>query len=395
VINSLVNILGLLFRKQLMITVFFFHFGHLLSQSTFDSLKLKLPKHYFNTVISVDGYKNAKNNLVDTNKLLTKRLKNYTINQFNLSFYTPIYTHEDTNSKVHSNTHYLLTGNFMLVQPVFEGIPIHDIIRAGAGFRVIHNTGKKGVWFFDASPFIIKDVSYGSKGDARMASSAIYSHNFSNSFNLRVGVVKTFLFGNRNYLPYIGFRVGALDRLHFSFQFPRSMSLVWPASNSFNFSLYSRSQGGIYTFSNNNQVYYLKNDATFYFARREVNTGLRVDFKPTSRMLFYVAGGLSTRNTISFYSDNLNRTNRLGAYKTFFYKNELPTTFFANFGLTIKLGKAKSVYNNTNLIDAIDLNNQNAPGDDNSFNGNINLPSKASKNYNLKSIEDLIDINDF
>lgn len=394
-INSLVNILGLLFRKQLMITVFFFHFGQLLSQSTFDSLKLKLPKHYFNTVITIDGYKNAKNNLVDTNKLLTKRLKNYSINQFNLSFYTPIYTHEDTNSKVHSNTHYLLTGNFMLVQPVFEGIPTHDIIRAGAGFRVIHNTGKKGVWFFDASPFIIKDVSYGSKGDARMASSAIYSHNFSNSFNLRVGVVKTFLFGNRNYLPYIGFRVGALDRLHFSFQFPRSMSLVWPASNSFNFSLYSRSQGGIYTFSNNNQVYYLKNDATFYFARREVNTGLRVDFKPTSRMLFYVAGGLSTRNTISFYSDNLNRANRLSTYKTFFYKNELPTTFFANFGLTIKLGKAKSVYNNTNLIDAIDLNNQNAPGDDNSFNGNINLPSKASKNYNLKSIEDLIDINDF
>jgi hypothetical protein len=142
-------------------------------------------------------------------------------------------------------------------------------------------------------------------------------------------------------------------------------------------------------------VYYLNNDATFYFARREVNTGLRVDFKPTSRLLVYMAGGFSTRNTVSFYSDNRNRANRLGTYKVFFYKNELPTTVFANVGVTIKLGKSKSVYNNLNLMDAIDLNNQNAPGDDNSFSGNPNLPAKASKNYNLKSIEDLIDINDF
>ncbi len=394
-IKTLCYILGLLNRKQLVITVFFLHLGLLKSQGTFDSLKLKLPKHYFNTVISVDGYKNAKNDLVDTNKLLTKRLKNYTINQFNMSFYTPLHTHEDTNSKVHSNTHYLLTGNFMLLQPVFGGMPKHDIIRAGAGLRIIHNTGKKGVWFFDASPFIIKDVSYGSNGTIRMASSAIYSHNFSKTFNMRVGLVKTFLFGNRNYLPYFGFRVGALDRLHFSFQFPRSMSLVWPAGNTFNLSLYSRSQGGVYTFSNKNQVYYLNNDATFYFARREVNTGLRVDFKPTSRLLVYMAGGFSTRNTVSFYSDNRNRANRLGTYKVFFYKNELPTTVFANVGVTIKLGKSKSVYNNLNLMDAIDLNNQNAPGDDNSFSGNPNLPAKASKNYNLKSIEDLIDINDF
>ncbi len=382
-------------RKQVICLVFFFCMLSFYAQPIFDSIKPKMPKHYFNTVIMVDGYNKNKNDLIDTNKLITKKLKTYSINQFNLSFYTPLYTKEDTNSLVYSNTHYLLTGNFMLFQPVFDGISTHNILRVGAGLRIIHNPGKKGIWFFDASPYLIKDVSYNTEASIRMASSIIYSHNFNTFFNLRVGVIKTFLYGNRNYIPYFGFRLGKLDKLNFSFQFPRSISINLPAFNKFNFSLYTRTQGGVYNFSNQNNLYYINNDKNFYFARREINTGFRIDVKPSHNFLFFISGGLSTGNYIAFYSKTKNETNKLRSYKFYFYENKLPATLFVNAGFVIKLGKSKSVYNNINLLDAIDLNNQNDVGDGNNFNGNINLPQKPEKNYNLKSIQDLIDINDY
>ena len=92
----------------------------------------------------------------------------------------------------------------MLLQPVFSGISQHSLIKAGMGVRFIFNSGKKGVWFIDASPFVTKDVTYESKGYFRLASTFVYSHNVSENFNWRVGATKSFLWGNKNYWPFIG-----------------------------------------------------------------------------------------------------------------------------------------------------------------------------------------------
>ncbi len=368
-----------------------------LAQTAFDSLKIKEPKHYFNTVILADFYQKPTQEILDTVNFISKKLKTYGIKQFIVNAQIPLYTIEDTINGVHKNTHVLLTANGMLLQPQFSGISNHNLVKFGAGLRYIHNTGKKGVFFADVAPFVTRDISYPSKPYYRVASTFIYSYNQSMFFNWRVGLTKSFMWGNRLYLPFVGIRVGRLDKVNFSFQFPRSISLNIPIKQRALISIYSKNQGGMFNFSNADSVYYLRNDATFHFTRFEVNTGIRADFKAHKNLNFYLALGTSSRNTITFYSTNKNRTNRAAPLRSFFYKQTFAPTLFINAGIVVKLGKTKSIYNNKNLYDAIDLNNTIGAGDNNTSNGNIqinNLRTKKS-DANLNSIQDLIDYNDY
>jgi hypothetical protein len=210
------------------ISIIFLFNTQIKAQAAWDSLKIKLPKHYFKTVIILDSYRKADQEFKDTANRLASRLNMYAIKQFNASFYSPIFTKTSELNGITKNTHVLLTGNFMLLQPVFSGISQHSLIKAGMGLRWIFNSGKKGVWFVDASPFVTKDVTYESKGYFRLASTFVYSHNVSENFNWRVGVTKSFLWGNKNYWPFIGLRFGKLDKVNFSIQFPRSINLNVP-----------------------------------------------------------------------------------------------------------------------------------------------------------------------
>lgn len=371
------------------------------AQTTFDSLKIKQPKHFFNTVIVIDSYTKPNQKNTDTSDFLDKRIKGYGIKQFNLSFCTPISTKNKptADSSVTKNIHVLLTGNFMALQPVFDGIAQHTLIKAGVGIRAIFNSGKKGIWFVDVSPFVTKDVTYESKGYFRMANTFVYSYNKSEKFNFRVGLTKSFLWGNKNYWPFIGFRFGRLDKVNLSIQFPKNISLNVPVSSKFRFSLYTKPQGGMFNFSNRDSIYYISNASTFHFTRYEINTGLRFDFKLTDNFNFYVAGGLSTKNNITFYSEKENNSRPRLPYRTYFYQQNFAPTGFVNFGLVLKFGKTKSYFNDRNILDAIDLNNTVDAGDGNTSNGNVQIPVKSEKikkkDANLSSIQDLIDANDY
>lgn len=371
----------------------FFLWNHRISsQSSYDSLHVKTPKHYFNTVIVLDGYRKPNREFNDTSTYLSKRLKSYGVKQFSASFHIPLATIERTNKDSSiRNTHILLTGNFMSLRPVFDGLEQHNLVKFGMGLRFIYNTGKKGVWFIDASPFMTRDVSYTSKPYYRLASTIVYSHNASDRFNWRLGVTKSFLWGNRFYLPFIGIRVGRLDKVNLSIQFPRSINLNIPFGNKVIFSLYTRPQGGMFNFSNRDSLYYKNADATFHFTRYELNTGFRFDFRMGSHFSFYLSSGISSRNNITFYSDKAN--SRGGFYKTYFYSKNVRPTLFFNLGLVLKFGKTRSYYNNRNIYDAIDLNNTNSKN-----NGNLQVPlapKKKKSDLNLKSVQDLVDYNDF
>jgi len=364
------------------------------SQNAFDSLKIKSPKHYFNTLISLDSYRKPDRPFKDTSDLISKRLKRYGIKQLSFYFHAPLYTKDKTSGDgTIQNTHILLTGNFVSLRPVFDGLRDHNLIKFGVGLRYIYNTGKKGVWFVDMSPFVTRDITYpSSKPYYRLASTIVYSHNVSDKFNWRLGATKSFMWGNRLYLPFLGLRIGRLDKVNLSVQFPRSISLNVPMGSKVIFSFYSRSQGGMYNFSNVDSLYYKKNVQTFHFSRYEINTGGRFDFRVTRNFNFYVATGLSTRNTISFYSDNANKKRVF--YNKYFYSKSVAPTLFFNFGLVLKFGKTRSYYNNKNIYDAIDLNNTSSPN--NAGNAQIPLtPKKKISDLNLKSVEDLVDYNDF
>ena len=49
-----------------------------------------------------------------------------------------------------------------------------------------------------------------------MTSSSLALFIYSEKFSLRVGFTRSFLWGNRFHLPYIGLRIGKLDKINFS-----------------------------------------------------------------------------------------------------------------------------------------------------------------------------------
>jgi hypothetical protein len=357
-----------------------------------DSINPKLPKHYFSTMILLDAYRKPERVLSNSNHRLAPRLNSYGIKQGAVAFYTPLYTSGETGTDlVTSNTHLLLTGNYLSLRPQFTGLSKeHNLVKAGVGMRFIYNTGRKAVWFIDVSPFVTRDVTYNSRAYYRMASSIIYSYNVSERFNWRVGLTKSFLWGNRYYLPFVGIRIGPLDKVHFSLQFPRSIQLNIPAGRSLILSIYSRPQGGMFIFSNADSLYFRGTEATFHFTRYEVNTGLRVDVRATRFFSFYLATGLSTGNNITFYSEAANPRKRSGPYRTYFYASKVPPSGFLNLGLVFSFGKTRSFYKDRNIYDAIDLNRQ-GNGIDNG-NTQIPLPGKSiPKDLNLESIRDLVE----
>lgn len=369
------------------------------AQSAFDSLKIKMAKHYFQTVIVMDGYRKPNQEIKDTSNI-SKRLKSYGVNQFIFSLNTPIATIDrfSKDSSIRKNTHILLTANYMRLQPVFDGIPTHNLVKLGIGGRMIINTGKKAVWFIDVSPFVTKDVTYPSAPYFRMASTIVYSHNVNDRFNWRIGITKSFLWGNRYYLPFIGLRFGRLDKTNISIQFPRSININLPVNRKLQFSIYTKPQGGMFNFSNHDSIYFFPDSKTFHFTRYEINTGFRADVRVNSWFNFYIATGFSTKNNITFYSERANPSKSASGYRVYFYDKDFAPTMFFNAGLVLKFGKTRSFYNDKNLYDAIDLNNTIGGGDNNISNGNtqILIPSKQKQQeYNLKSVQDLIDYNDF
>lgn len=385
-------------RPVLVSSGLLFFYTALKAQTAYDSLKIKVPKHFFQTAILLDAYSKPKQTIKETDPT-SKRLKDYAVKQYNLSFYTPIatinnYSHDST---INDNTHYLLTGNFMLLQPQFGGLQQHLLTKMGLGFRLIHNTGKKGLFFAEFSPFVTSDNTLKGANYWRMASTILYSHLFNDRFNLRVGITKSFLWGNRHYLPFFGVRIGKLDGVNLSFQFPRNINLQVPLSQSVRLNAHVKPQGGMFLFSNVDTLYFKNTDRKFHFTRYEVLAGLRIDVTATEHFAFYVAGGISGRNNITLYSEQANtKYKRLPLRKTFYELNTAPTGFI-NLGCVIRFGKRKSIGKNTNLYEAIDLNNGIDPGDNGLIipNSEIRKANTERSNLKLKDVQDLIDYNDY
>lgn len=361
------------------------------AQESYTLTGAKTPKHYFNTLIVLDAYRKPQQAIKDTADVISRRLKNYGVKQTDLSFCTPLFTRDDVDSNVISNSHLLLTGNYVVLRPVFDGISDHRLVKFGIGLRYIYNTGKKGIWFIDVAPFATWDAANRSDKYRRLASTIIYSHNVSDRFNWRLGVTKSFLWGNRFYWPFIGLRVGRLDKVNLSIQFPRFINLSIPMGSKLILSIYSKAQGGMYNFSNSDSLYYKKQDATFNFTRYEINSGLRLDVRIGKIFSFYAAAGLSTRNNITFYSERANKGRSRAPYRTYFYSANTAPTGYLNLGLVFKFGKTKSYFNNRNLYDAINL------GSTMDGNGNAQIPltPRQRSQANLESMRDLLDYNDF
>ena len=363
-----------------------------MAQGAYDSTGAKRPKHYFQSQIQIDGYRKRSQDLKQTNRI-GQTLETYGLRQGNMSFLIPVYTRDwqgtEKNKTIQANEHVLVTGLIHTLRPEFKGIPDHRLRKTGVGVRYIKNNGKKSVWFIEVAPFITRDISYKSAAYARLASTIIYSYNAKRWLNFRIGATKSFAWGNRLYLPFVGFRIGRLDQFNVSIQFPRQATINLPLGKHWLFALYTKPQGGMYNFSNHDTLYYLPSVKTFQFTRYELNTGFRVDYRG-KRLNLFLASGLCTRTSLTFYSDQKNAG--AAPYRVYFYNAAPGATIYSETGIVFKLGKARSIYNNINLYDAVDLNGANGAGDQNA---QIPMDTRRTTNdLNLEEIRDLVEYDD-
>ncbi|MGZ3865136.1 MAG: hypothetical protein ACXVNR_01570 [Bacteroidia bacterium] len=374
--------------------------------------KVKVPKHYFTPTFYSDYYRTPTtyfrngrglNNNPDQ-AAIAKQLRDYQYSQLTGGFYFPLVTtekyHED--GRV-SNFHLLATASYMVAMPRFSGIGNHNLLKASVGLRGIYNSGKKGIWFFDATPFMVGDLSTSGTMVSRWASTILYDRIVTPSFSYRVGITRTFILGNRFHLPYLGIRIGRLDKTYLSVQFPRFISLSFPMGSKFRGSFYTKASGNLLAMGNTDTLYNGTNgksteiDKTIIFGRYDGNTGMRLDFNPSSHISLYGAFGVCGVRGVAFYSNQYNAKKNADVLVPFFTQR-VPGCLYFNLGLTIRIGRARSVYGNHNMYEVFNSNSTIDTGDNNTNTGDGNIPNETKKktitNLRTRDIQDLIEAQD-
>lgn len=374
--------------------------------------KVKVPKHYFTPTLYNDYYytptsyfRTGPGFKLDSNQAaIARQLKDYQYSQLTGGLYIPLVTNEKIHEDGHvSNFHLLATGSYMVAMPRFSGIGAHNILKASIGMRGIYNSGKKGIWFFDATPFIVGDLSASGTMVSRWASTVLYDRIVTPNFSYRIGITRTFLLGNRFHLPYIGIRVGRLDRTYLSVQFPRYVSMSFPIGSKFRGSFYTKAMGNLLAMGNTDTLYNGTNgksneiDKTIIFGRYDGNTGMRLDFNPSSHFSIYGALGLCGIRGIALYSNQYNAKKNADVLVPFFAQR-MHGSFYFNLGLTIRIGRARSVYGNHNMYEVFNSNSSIDAGDNNINTGDGNIPTDTKKktitNLRTRDIQDLVEAQD-
>ncbi|MDP1744301.1 MAG: hypothetical protein Q8L90_01915, partial [Bacteroidota bacterium] len=265
------------------------------------------PVHYFNKTIYLDFYSTGKRDL-DTINQVSRHLGSYQLSQSSIGYNFPMVTRDIYNkdSTKISNLHFLFTGNYASMKLNFEGISKHDLTKLSLGCRGFYSNGKKSIFFVEVSPFVTRDKGYGYTRTLRLATTMLYNYTANEYFSFRVGVTRSFLWGNRYQLPYVGIRVGKLDKVNFSVQFPRGMTFCVPFGKYIKTSIYTKPQGGLYTFANSDslKIGNITENNKLYFGRYEFLSGLRLDVQPSKFFNFYLSTGFTTKNKVAFYPTN-------------------------------------------------------------------------------------------
>lgn len=377
----------------------------LLPKSFLRDAKLRTVRNYIRPCLYLNIYGTGSREIqtarpvTPQTQLLNARLGDYKFVTTNIGFYTPLYTRTKISGRDSTDVntfHLLMTINLLSDQPRFSELEKqHKLYKAGIGVRLIYGFGSKYVLFVDASPYVTGDkYDKQQTQQLRFASSAVFNAMISPSFSLRVGLTRTFLFGNRYYLPMFGFRIGKLDsKFYFSFQFPRAISFNFQPTPKFSFSIYSKSYGGLYNISNSDSLYPF-GDSVIQFGHTGISNGIRFDFRPGPNFSFFVASGFAVRNHILLYSHSYNNQNQNKPFAHFYHGKPDPALFL-NFGITWRFGQAKKSSGNYLMYDIFDLNNTMDPGDNNSGPGNGDIRNSTKeeemKKVQYKDVEDLID----
>ncbi|TND07497.1 MAG: hypothetical protein FD123_3207 [Bacteroidetes bacterium] len=362
----------------------------------------KPPKHYIKSCIYFSRYGTSPRDMNGTVPTLNKRLGFYNFTHYNLGFYAPLVTkawyRKDSVSL--ANFHLLFTVNANSSLPHFSGqTEQHRLYKFGLGLRAIYNSGKKSIWFFDASPHSVGDKL--DKTGTRLplySSILVWDYVHSADFSFRLGFTRTFLFGNRLHLPMVGMRFGRLDKRYLSIQFPRSVTAAWVASKNVTLSVYTKPFGGLYRFSNKDSIYIDPDVKVITFGRWELTNGARIDLNAGSNFSMFFAGGISMNSRLTFASPDFDQNSSVFGIIKPFYRASMKPSPFLHVGLSLRFGKTKKLAGDHRLYEVIDMNNMYDAGDNNDGPGNGQIPATAKQRelerMKYHDVSDLFDVGD-
>lgn len=321
----------------------------------------------------------------------------YRFSEISMGFNTPLKTitrwHEE--DKTFSSTHILLSGSFALSSIDASFTPeVKTLNRFGLGFKFIHNDGKKNSFFLAINPYSAGQATLGLRNASRLSTLFIYNRTVNEKFSFRLGVWKNYLSGSSRTLPIVGARFGRYEKVNFSIEFPRSLSLNVPVKTWFNLSLFSKVQGTVYHFKNEDPNFFNRPNE-ISLGRRDVLSGFQGNFRFGPACSMYLSFGTSTGEVTR--ADKIDRNAILKRNRYEFSKQELMRTPFVMAGINFYFGKTKNSRGNIQMYDVIDMNNLYGIDDGNAGLIDRGLPSNKEmelKNLQYRDIADLIDEQD-
>ena len=373
--------------KHLLLFILTLFVGTFSFASEKDSIKFDEAKHYFKNSLNIGVYKRPEKRILGTTST-------YEFSQMNIAGLFPVLTKTkiNTDNSTTSTFHLLVTGNLQ-ANKITVGKLIQDqtFRKFSLGLRGIYETNDKNIWFFDVSPFNARQRNSIKTEPVRISGVFLYNRIVNDKFSFKLGIYRTFLFGQLYNLPIIGFRAGNLDGVNVQFTFPRNLSLNIPVSQKLSTSVFFKPNGGVFAIANP----YLK-DATFLnqpkvlqVGRTEYLSGASLNYSIDESFQIYGATGLSTRaNLIYAAKSNINKDRIIR-------RHSVEPSLFLNIGFVYRWGKTKSALNRKAIDEIKSLNNQWDAGDNNIGNttndGNQNPVIKKQNNLKYGDIQDYIE----
>jgi hypothetical protein len=320
--------------------------------------------------------------------------KEYTFAQDNIGFFVPVYTSSwfKRDSVSIASLHVLAVADFVSYRPqVTFAYESFRVARFSMGGRMFYSDGHKSILYIGLNPFTSKDLRGRNQNLTSMTGAIIYSRTVSRTFAYRLGVSNSYTFGVLLPLPVAGIRIGALDQVHLSIQFPKNVAFNIPVGKKTMFSIFAKSMGGLYNISMQDTFLSAATTHRVRLARYELTQGGQINVRLSNHFSFYVGTGLSTRRRVNFSYRNVDTKNWE------FSRHRIPPALFLSFGLCIRLGRTKQVYNDAQMYNLFELNTINGVGQKDTGTNDNDIPANFEKykieNINkvkYKDVEDLI-----
>ncbi|MDX2188547.1 MAG: hypothetical protein SFY32_01675 [Bacteroidota bacterium] len=404
-----------LFKTLLLIALFPFVCSNVFGQENSNS---KPVKHFFRPTFNFDYYASpyagiyapdGKNTPLASRLRQLSKVKNkgeelkYRFSIINFGFYAPLFTKTfPQENGLLPTLHVLATGNALIFRPDFNSInQDHQLSRLTLGIRAIYTDGYKSTLFVNFSPFISRDRIDSRPSQLRYWGTIIYNRTVNKWFSYRLGYVSSYLLADVSvHLPFVGVRIGRLDRLNVSIALPRNITVSLPLlENKIVFSVYSKPIGGIFHYNNSDSSLVgihpffnpsiIGKDVQFRFL--EYIFGAMIDVRLHPNFTFYISGGFSTNR---YFGLAYNRP--MYQEETVLRAARLDNSIFVSFGCTVSFGKVKRANENYQMYDAFQVNSIFDSGDNNLGNRNFtpNTPDSDKKvkvsQIDYKEVKDLL-----